>query len=291
MGTQIFLSVAGVAVLLLGIVVRRWDMSRLAKVEIAAAPTHGELGPEPPAVVAVLAHRFSPEGDDAAIAATFVDLVDRDLLRLTDHGDDLTDTYVRLGAPAPTPLMPYEEMIIDRVKEAIQRAGTDAVPLTALRPRDDGSDSHEEWLSMHAYAIQYHSRLLGLSWSLINARGTPAFWATIGLISMAPVLAFCTGWFWVIAPVVMLSTLYVWLLFLWLKATDTYTPHGRRVTAFWLGLRNHLLEYPSFATLPPASVVLWNRYLSYAVALDAAPHTSAILKRVLGSSAAEKPAE
>src|SRR5205085_10376830 len=55
------------------------------------------------------------------------------------------------------------------------------------------------------------------------------------------------------------------------------TPAGRARAAHWLGVRDWLRGFPTFADLPPAAVAVWDRYLAYGAALDATPATSATI--------------
>lgn len=52
------------------------------------------------------------------------------------------------------------------------------------------------------------------------------------------------------------------------------TPAGRAWAAHWLGVRDWLRGFPTFADLPPAAITVWDRYLAYGATLDATPSTS-----------------
>ena len=51
------------------------------------------------------------------------------------------------------------------------------------------------------------------------------------------------------------------------------TAKGLEVAGRWLGLRENLLADGTFPSLPPTAVAIWDRYLSYAVALGVAATT------------------
>ena len=61
------------------------------------------------------------------------------------------------------------------------------------------------------------------------------------------------------------------------------TPSGREVAARWLGVRDWLAGHDAFADLPPAAVMVWDRYLGYGAAVHVAHAATAALDLGMGS--------
>src|SRR5512142_33233 len=97
---------------------------------VPAAPTQ-DLGPEPPAVAALLAGGWTLTED--AAEATLIDLAARRYLEFRQPGDDPVQTTVHVREPRPVGLNRYEQMVFDRV---CSLAVDGVVPMTALPFRD-----------------------------------------------------------------------------------------------------------------------------------------------------------
>jgi hypothetical protein len=66
------------------------------------------------------------------------------------------------------------------------------------------------------------------------------------------------------------------------RSGDTATAAGRAAAARWLGVRAQLTATEAFADLPPASVAVWGRYLSYGAAVGATRAASTVSNLGMG---------
>jgi hypothetical protein len=73
----------------------------------------------------------------------------------------------------------------------------------------------------------------------------------------------------------------MFVLLLWTRG-ERDTPAGIVAAARWLPVRDWLRAHEQFGDLPPAAVTVWDRYLSYGLALGVAPATGAVLDLGMG---------
>ena len=164
-----------------------------------------------------------------------------------------------------------------------REARNGVVPADALTAGTD-----EQAKSFHksfAKAVTADARSRGLS----RSRWSPAMTALVGVVALLPALLAAGAL--VALPDAHSSSsssddnpvgafigvaLIVWgalmAFFRWLRA-ERDTPEGLRAAARWLGLRENLEADGTFPSLPPTAVAIWDRYLSYAVALGVAVTT------------------
>jgi hypothetical protein len=247
-------------------------------------PPTPNLGPEPPAVAALLAGGWGLS--ENAAEATLIDLAARRYLEFRQPANDPAQTTVHIVEAKPPGLNRYEQMVFDRVC-AVAVGGV--VPLTALAFRDP-AQANGFGKRVRA-AVIADSRARGLS----RRRFGPVSLAVLTVMSVAA----ATG----VALAVLLLTLKVPVAaFIWLFAALLFaglanrsigerdTPAGLAASAHWLAVRTWLRNTESFTDLPPAAVAVWDRYLAYGAALDATGVTSAVIhlgagnRRVLWSS-------
>ena len=245
-----------------------------------AGPETSDLGPEPPAVANFLVNRF--EVTRLAVGATLVDLAARRVTLIEEivadhfvvrlrrqHGDD-TD------ADAVTD---YERQVLDLVRE---RATGGSAPIEAL---EIGSAAASlKWWKRFAKSVERDARARGLA----RNRWSRADWAifaggialVLGLFALAFGIAHLGegatssrrsgpqgrwDWFYFAAFAELLALAVIKSL---RGVRDT--PSGRAASGRWLGVRRFLHHDGGFADLPPAAVAIWQRYLSYGIALGVA---------------------
>lgn len=229
-------------------------------------------GDEPPAVVAMLTDGW--EVDREAVPATLIDLAARKILAIEGVGPERF--IVRLRPNASTAgLTFYEQQVLSHVRELASGDGT--VPCEALTTGPE--DSSKAWWKRFQASVVEDARARGLSrgrWSkwMLTVLGAAALVPSV-LVALAlvvtppkdsgddenPVGAFigitAIAWFGLMAVPTKLRA-------------ERDTPAGREAAARWLGLRDHLAATGGFDEAPPASVAIWDRFLSYGAALGVA---------------------
>jgi len=239
---------------------------------VDAGPPAPDLGPEPPALVNLVVN--DGDLDVSAADATLVDLVVKGRLELRQPTDDPALTTVHLR-DAHGDLSPYEEQVLELVTA---RAVDGMVPLAALAFPDRAA-ARDWWRELRAKIVA-DARERGLSrprlsdgaraglelWAFVAAAAVAVGFGVSLRLDSAPWLAvaigFVVGGFLALAP-----TLLVTSIGLGERATEA----GRVCAARWLGVREWLTAHGPFAELPPASVRMWDAYLSQGLALGAAP--------------------
>jgi Predicted membrane protein (DUF2207) len=248
--------------------------------DVTPRPASADLaGDEPPAVVSLLANRWTLTED--AAESTLIDLAARGWLEFRQPGNDPSHTTVHLLPPPPDaaahPLAPYEHQVLERVRH--EMAG-DVVPLTALTFRDP--DDAKRWTARLHAAVIDDARARGLTRRrisprlvalLVGAGSVPSAIAGIAYAdrSRTPGAA---------GLGVVLFVLLAGLAGRPMGERDT--PAGREAAARWLGLRSFLRNDEAFAQLPPSAVIVWDRYLSYGDALGVTRVCSALIDLGMG---------
>jgi Predicted membrane protein (DUF2207) C-terminal domain len=235
-----------------------------------------DLGSEPPAVVNLLVNRCVPTVD--AATATLIDLAARRILELAQPGPDPAAILVRVRVDQPTGLLPYEQLVFDRVHET---SGDRLVPVADMAGHY--ANSGPKWMARFRAAVVADARTRGL----IGKRGQPALLTVltvliamviaamvVALVAQYPVgpqplfvLALIAGWF-VGAVAVEFPLLMIGFYAL---RHVRHTRAGRAAGSRWLGVARWLSGFDSLADLPPAAVAVWDRYLAYGVALGTNP--------------------
>lgn len=247
-----------------------------------AGPETDELGPEPPAVVNLMANRWKVTR--SAIPATLVDLAARRVVGIDLVGTDEYVVRVRDGKQTKEKLSPYEQRVLDLV---IERTRGVSCPVKALDLGEAGQA--ESWVKRFDKAVVQQAKDLGLA----QPRWRGAQLRTVSLLLALPLFLFASAfalshlaegtgsasdqwdqsdWYGV--------ALIVWVAgTVWLGAQRDLrdTTAGRKACAAWLGVRRHYRESHAFDNAPAASVVVWERHLAYGVALGAAHEAAADL--------------
>ncbi|MBB5866642.1 hypothetical protein F4553_000021 [Allocatelliglobosispora scoriae] len=254
---------------------------------ISPAPAGQELGPEPPAIASLLGTGWEVTED--AAEATLLDLAARKYFELRQPDNDPRHTTIHLTGTQPTGLNAYELRIYKRVAGL---AVDGVVPLTALTFRNEAAA--RTWWKHLRQEVVAESRARGLS----QRRFGPA--AIVLLVVVAGIaaagIAFGTGHFLLRTPDHggrdndLGATLGVALVSFALLAGyagrnigERDTAAGRAAASRWLGVREWLRGHEVFAELPPAAVVVWDRYLGYGAALGATRTASAVIDMGMGN--------
>ncbi len=242
-------------------------------------PETTELRPEAPAIANLLVSRCKLT--TSAISATLVDLAARRYITIDPIGE--TENLVRLRGKGVDTTNAYETRVLNLVRN---RANNDTVPTHELS-LGYGKFADEWW---HAFqkAVTEDARSRGLvrrrfsstqSTLLAGTLAVPLAIAGIGLELYGAAVRdtggdFDAGGGFAIAGVVWLAL----LVFGGARLRGVRdTPSGSAACAHWLGVRGYLAHDESFRETPPAGVAIWNRLLSYGVALGAAHGTDAAL--------------
>jgi len=257
---------------------------------IRPAPPTPDLGPEPPALVNLLVHQNEVTED--AAEATLLDLAARRVIELRAPDDDPAHTTVHLRQVDPPGLVPYEQRVLRRV-EAVAAAGV--APLTALTFSD--ADQADRWMDGLRDEVRHDARVRGMAAS--NFSGTAGFllvfFACLGIPSgfgfgaalwgLPPDAVDADAW---MMPRALAGGVAGFLVFIGLALVTVRSARlrlsrlGRQRTAHWLGVRDWLTAYPTFADLPPAAAAVWDRYLAYGAALGTTVAASRTIRLGLG---------
>jgi hypothetical protein len=248
-----------------------------------AAPASADLGPEPPAIVSMLANHWEITED--AAESTLLDLAARHILEFRQPGNDPRQTTVHVKQPNPVGLSAYEQRIFDRVAGL---AVGGVIPLTALTFRD--ADQAKAWAKRLSADVVAQARERGLS----RRRFGPPI--VTGLVIGAGVVAFLVGAgvaYWLgrshSRDTVQTALFAAGVTFVVLSGHaarprgDRDTAAGRAAASRWFGVRAWLRGHEEFGDLPPAAVTVWDRYLSYGAAVGVTRVSSAVIDLGMGN--------
>jgi len=272
-----------------GIAVGGWFLAYLlARVVTRPAsprpePATPDLGPESPAVVSLVVNRWALTED--AAESTLLDLAARRFIELRQPGAEPAQTTVHLppAAPDESGLRPYERHVLSRVR-GLTVGGV--VPLSALTFRDQAQA--KRWEKRLRAEVVAEARAAGLS----QRRFGPAVIGTlVTLAALASVVTGTAAFHYGVwsgsednaGVATGIFTFMVLAAIAGISPGERDTPLGRQVAARWLGVRDWLHGHEQFAELPPASVVVWDRYLAYGAAVGATHLASTILDLGMGN--------
>ncbi len=237
-----------------------------------AAPDTQELGPEPPAVANLLTGTFEVSAE--AMPATLIDLAARKLVALDTLPDESTVCRVltSTGGRGDSELTAYESQVLDLLRS---KAVGGVVPAGALTT-GSGEKAGAFWKSFRKEVITDAQRR-GLCRPVWGKRIS----SLLGVAALLPfLLLWAAGRFnppdqveWTpLGAVALGCAVAVVFLGARIAASDRQrgTDAGMEAGSRWLGVRGYLSETATFRDLPPAHVVLWERYLAYATAFGVA---------------------
>ncbi len=238
-------------------------------------PASDDLGVEPVAIVDLLTDDFAVTA--ASVPATVLDLAVRKWLTVEEVAGG--NVIVRLRGRRPTDLLtPYEERVLDHLRHL----AVDGVIPAAAMTTGAGDASKRWWRDFRGEVIA-DAQERGLCRPRWSARAMAPLWlgvfAAAGALWAAERLGDQTesgagvdssGWIWGVALVVTVAV-GMWLLTLPGRDLQRDTDAGLAAAGRWLGVRDYLDTVGDFSDKSAASVVLWERQLALAVALDLAP--------------------
>lgn len=244
------------------------------------APTP-ELAEEPPAVVNLLGNGWQLNED--AVEATLLDLAARRHLELRQPGSDPRQTTVHLRTAAdaqPGELTSYERRVLERVRGL---AVDGVVPISALTFRNE--DQERGWERRFRAEVISDAKARGLSRRRFDGPviSLLELVAVVAAIGVAAALAHWESWaefdedsqgMWVPAGFAAFIAMSVVVGGI---GGQRHTPAGLAAAQRWLAVRAWLRGHEEFTRLPPAAVMVWDRYLAYGAALGVTRTASEVL--------------
>lgn len=242
------------------------------------AATMDLLDEPPPAIVDLVTDDF--EVTPEAVPATLCDLAARRWLSIEELG--LGNVVIRIrGRDGKGELLPYERQILDHVRglavDGIVPARAMTTGPSAVSDRwwrrlrdavvDDGQRRglcRDRWTNgalapaaigaLATFFVVYLSTEFGEERPSQESMSRNDVVALI-LLAVAVAVALGVGW---------------WLARIKRANPQRETEQGLQLASHWLGVRRWMADVGDFADKPAASVMLWDRYLGYAIALDLA---------------------
>jgi hypothetical protein len=243
----------------------------------AAGPATMDLGPEPPAVVSLLANGWSTSVDTAESTVLDLAAAGHYELRQPDADPYRTTVHLTPQRAAGDALRPYEQQVLDRIRAL---AVDGVVPLTALTFRDENES--RAWNKRLRAAVVADARAAGLSERRFGRTTMTALYAgalAAGLVcGTVGVHHTHVGW-----TFLLFITVAGVLAGLVQNIGERGTPAGLAAASRWFGVRTWLRNHEQFADLPPSAVAVWDRYLAYGAALGVTRRASAVLDLEVGT--------
>jgi hypothetical protein len=257
---------------------------------IWAAPAAQELGPEPPAVVSMLANGWEVTED--AVESTLLDLGARKYFEFRQPANDPRQTTIHVVPRQDGQLgdlTPYERSVYQRVTGL---AHNGLVPLSALTFRDDRQAT--SWWKTVRGTVVADARARGLSQRRFSA--AIVSFLTIAALVAAAAVAYAA--FHSVhrnpdpssdddpfgaALAAFFFSFIILASFTGRNLGERDTPKGREVAARWLGVKQVLRGNDGFTDLPPSAVAVWDRYLAYGAALGTTRVASAVIDMGMGN--------
>lgn len=268
----VLLVAAGVAVLWLLVTAVIGLLRRPPGVD--GTPATMDLGPEPPAIAALLCDGYDVRTETAP--TTLLDLAAREVIRLEEVRPGETVCSVPAGAGS-SGLLPFEDHVLDALRS---KAVDGVVPATALTTGTE--DASTRWHRRLAQLVVADAQARGLTvdrWpkTVIALVGFGVV-AVIGLLLLSaqvggdaedtPVVAGVAGAL-AVGGAFVLSAIAN-------RMRRSFAQHptdaGEQAESRWLGVRAHLAQNEQLARLPPAAVRLYGRHLAYAAGFGLADH-------------------
>lgn len=223
------------------------------------------------------------ELNEDAVEATLLDLAARRFIELRQPGSDPRQTTVHLRDAAdaqPGKLTDYERRVLERVRGL---AVGGVVPISALTFRNE--DQEKGWEKRFRTEVIADAQARGLTRRRFDGPviSLLEIVAAVAAIGLAAATAHWESWAEFDEDS---QGAWVWVgfvAFVMLGAGVTsiggqrHTPAGVAAARQWGGVRAWLHGHEEFAQLPPASVMVWDRYLAYGAALGVTRVASEVL--------------
>jgi Predicted membrane protein (DUF2207) len=242
-------------------------------------PTTSELRADPPAIVNLLTHDWTVTG--SAPAATLLDLAERrvvDIIQVTPEQDIV---QLRRGPREVLDLLPYERQVLDHLRRT---AIAGVVPAAALTTGP--ASASDAWWTRFRRAVEKDARRRGLSQRRFPPAVIAGLGVGLGVVVLWLFIAFSTTkdaapdngpklWSVLAAAGVVGASVLAATRFDRDRQRDT--DDGLAAASHWLGVRRGYVDVGRYDELPPAAVILYERHLAYAAAMDVAERAIARL--------------
>jgi Predicted membrane protein (DUF2207) len=235
-------------------------------------PATSELRDEPPAVVNLITHQWKVT--PSAAAATLLDLADRGYVDIVQVSPEQDVVELRRTGRDARELQPYERQLLDHLR----RTAVDGVVVPANALTTGPAAVSDRWWRRFRLSVEQDARRRGVSRLRFPAWVTATFAAGLILLLLWLLLAVSAArdaapdegpsWLAVVAAVAVVALCAV-LAKGFDRERQRDTDAGLGAASHWLGVRR-AYTHGRYDELTPAAVVLYERHLAYAAAMDAA---------------------
>jgi len=242
-------------------------------------PMTTELRDDPPAVVNLVTHDWRVTA--SAAAATVLDLARRGVVEIVQVSPERDVIELRRPRREVTDLLPYERQVLDHLR---RRAVDGVVPAAALTTGP--TTASDAWWNRFRRAVEKDARQRGLSQRRYPAAVFAGHAVAVAVLVVWLLLAFAASdnaapdaspKLWAILLAVGTVGVVVVAAARADRSRQRDTDSGLAAASHWLGVRRGYTEVGRYDELPPAAVVLYERHLAYAAAMDAAQRAVARL--------------
>jgi hypothetical protein len=235
-------------------------------------PATSELLDHPPAIVNMITHEWVVT--PSAPAATLLDLACRGVIEIVQVSPEQDVVELRRGAREVGDLRSYERQVLDHLR---RRAIDGVVPATALTTGP--ASASDAWWSRFRRSVERDARRRGLAQRRFPPPVVSGMAIGLGVLLLWLLLAFSTTkdaavnegprlWSVILALAAVGAAVLVAARFDRTRQRDT--DEGLAAATHWLGVRRGYADVDQYEQLPPAAVVLYERHLAYAAAMDVA---------------------
>ncbi len=269
----VLVAAAAVAVAWLAAASAAWVARRPPHVD--GDPPTMDLGPEPPAIAALLCNDYDVRTETAP--ATLLDLAARDVITLEEVQPGQTICRVPPEPPEAEALAPFERHVLTALRA---KAVDGVIPATALTTGTE--DASARWHRELARLVVADAQRRGLTVDRWPKRVVQLVGAgvvvIVGLFLLSARIGGDAGDRPVVTGIALAIALGGTALITAIAGrmqrsiAQRPTPAGRAAEARWLGVRAHLAQDEQLGVLPPASVKLYGRHFAYAAGFGLADH-------------------